>query len=266
MNNRIELSGMPVLKGPFNDYLYVIREDFFEGGASIVQEGNHGKWIWTVGEGVVRVTRETPKGPLVLARIGEGCFIGTIKALLFGDYERNASLIAEGDLRLCLLDIDPFYSEYSKLSPGFRQLLLCLDQRLRKLNMRAIDIYSGDMNEEKKLLKEIAHNRVFEPGDGLYRIVEGSVTVVVTDFKRHRLLFSLENNNFIGKIPFVEIDHGPESVILVPSRDLKTEKIDIIEIQKEYNALSKTFKNLICNICNYIQNTTDLISRLHVKK
>ncbi len=263
--DKIDSSGMPVLKGPLTDYLYVVREDFYKDGQPIVKEGKHGKWIWTVYEGVVRVTRETPKGPLVLARIGEGCFIGTIRALLYGDYERSATVTAEGDLRLCLLDAEPFYREYSKLSPGFRRLLLSLDQRLRKLNMRAIDIFTGDTAEENKLIKESSSGKVFEAGDSLYRILEGSVTVVVKDSRDRNILFSLDENEVIGNIPFVDFGHEPNSAIIVASKGLKTEKVDVAEIRKEYDKLSRTFRNLIYNICNYIRNTTRLVSRLQEK-
>lgn len=264
--DKVDSSGMPVLKGPLTDYLYVVREDFFKDGEPIVKEGKHGKWIWTVYEGVVKVTKDTPKGPLVLARIGEGCFIGTIKALLFGEYERSASVIAEGDLRLCLLDADPFYEEYSKLSPGFRRLLLSLDQRLRSLNVRAIDIYSGNKGAEEKIKKEIASNKIFDSGDDLYRITEGSVIIVVKDPGGHSIMFPLETNDVIGNIPFVDFGHEPNSAVIIGSKNLKTEKLDVREIRREYDKLSKTFKNLIYNICNYIRNTTGLVTRLSRRK
>lgn len=258
----VDSSGMPVLKGPLTDYIYVVREDFFRKGESIITEGKHGKWIWTVYEGVVKVTKETPKGPLVLSRIGEGCFIGTIKALLFGEYERSASVVAEEDVRLCLLDADPFYEEYSKLSPGFRRLLLSLDMRLRSLNIRAIDIYSRNLSAEEKIRRESASNKIFDTGDDLYRITEGSVIVVVKDPGGRNIMFPLETNDVIGNIPFVDFGHEPNSAIVIGSQDLKTEKLDVKEIRSEYDNLSKTFKNLIYNICNYIRNTTGLVTRL----
>ncbi len=258
----IDSSGMPVLKGPLTDYLYVVREDFFRSGEAIVREGKHGKWIWTVYEGVVRVARNTPKGPLVLARLGEGCFIGTIRALLYGEYERNASVIAEGDLRLCLLDAEPFYREYSKLSPDFRRLLLSLDQRQRKLNERAIEKFSGNGNPEAALLNESAKNKVFDPGDELYRITEGKVIVAVENSGSEKILFSLDKNDIIGNIPFVDFGHEPGSATVITSNDFKAEKIEVSEIQKEYDNLSRTFRNLVFNICNYIRNTTSLVGRI----
>jgi CRP-like cAMP-binding protein len=263
--DKVDKSGMPVLKGPLTDYLYVVREDFFRSGEPIVREGKHGKWIWTVYEGVVRVTKETPKGSLVLARVGEGCFIGTIKALLFGEYERNASVTAEGDLRLCLLEAEPFYQEYSKLSPGFRRLLVSLDQRLRSLNTRAIDIFSGNIEAESKIKKESSNNRIFDAGDDLYRITEGSAIIAVKDSAGNNIMFPLDTNDVVGNIPFVDFGHEPNSAVIVGSRDLKVEKMNVAEIRKEYDNLSRTFKNLIYNVCNYIRNTTGLVRRLSAK-
>ena len=208
------------------------------------------------------MTKETPKGPLVLARIGEGCFIGTIKALLFGEYERSASVIAEGDLRLCLLDAEPFYEEYSRLSPGFRRLLLSLDQRLRSLNLRAIDIYSGNKLTEEKMKRDSASNKILDAGDELYRITEGNVIIVVKDSGGRNIMFPLEAGDIIGNIPFVDFGHEPNSAVIVGSKNLKIEKMDVIEIQREYDNLSRTFKNLVYNLCNYIRNTTGLVSRL----
>ncbi len=258
--DKIDSSGMVVLKGPLTDYFHVVREDFYKAGESIVEEGKHGKWIWNIYEGVVRITRDTPKGPILLARLGEGCYIGTFRALLFGEYERNATVRAEGDVRLCLLDAEPFYREYSRQSPEFRHLLLSLDQRLRKLNERAIDLFSGNTSADKNLLKESASNKVFDTGDNLYRITEGSVTIVVKKSGGHNIMFSLEENDVFGNIPFVDFGHETGSATIIPSKDLKTEKMDPNEIQKEYDKLSRTFKNLIYNICNYIRNTTSLMT------
>ncbi|NLA74872.1 MAG: DUF4388 domain-containing protein [Deltaproteobacteria bacterium] len=263
-SDSVDSSGLPVLKGPLTDYLYVEREDFYKHGQPIVREGKHGKWIWTVYEGVVRVTRETPKGPLLLARLGQGCFIGTIRALLYGDYERNASVTAEGDLRLCLLDVEPFYREYSKLSPEFRRLLLSLAQRLRKLNIRAIEIFS-EKAEDKEMVKQVSTGKVFEAGGGLSWITEGTVVVDIKNPEGRDIMFTLEKSDVIGNIPFVDFGHEPNSAIIIPSKGLKTEKMDHVEIQKEYDKLSKTFKNLIYNICNYIRNTTGYVARLQAK-
>lgn len=252
-----------ILKGPLTDYLYVVREDFYKDGEYIVREGLHGKWIWSVYEGTVKITKETQSGPLTIARLGEGCFIGTLRALLYGEYERNATVTAEGDVRLCLLDAEPFYHEYAKLSLDFRGLLLSLDQRLRKLNERAYDLClsGGKAHESPFSSRPVNHNLNIE--EDLYRIVEGNAQIITSCSTDEKHLLTLKKNDFMGYIPFIDFGHEPRLAKIIPSKDIETEKVDIQKIKEEYETLSRTFKNLIFNIGSYISSTTSLVQNLN---
>jgi len=257
--------GRSIVKGSMTDYLYVTREDFFRDGEYIVKEGNHGKWIWSVYEGTVKVTKRTQDGSFTIARLGEGCFIGTLRALLFGEYERNATVTAEGDVRLCLLDAEPFYHEYSKLTPDFRRILLSLDQRLRKLNSRAVELYLSGGKTTNKLFPFDALSKDLQVGDDLHKIVEGNVSIVSKGSRSKEYILSLGENDVIGNIPFIDFGHEPRSAMIIPSKDLKTDKIDMKKIGEEYNTLSRSFRNLIFNIGAYITSTTDLVQNLHIR-
>lgn len=252
-----------ILKGPLTDYLYVVREDFFKDGEYIVKEGLHGKWIWSVYEGTVKISKETQNGPLTIARLGEGCFIGTLRALLYGEYERNATVTAEGDVRLCLLDAEPFYHEYAKLSIDFRRLLLSLDQRLRKLNERAYDLCLSGGKEHDIPFPSGSVNHDLNMEEDLYRIVEGNAQVVSRGPKDKKYLLSLEEDDFMGNIPFIDFGHEPGSATIIPSKDIETEKVDIEKIKEEYQEMSRTFKNLIFNIGSYISSTTSLVQNIN---
>ncbi|RLB28359.1 MAG: hypothetical protein DRH11_17445, partial [Deltaproteobacteria bacterium] len=117
---------MPIIKGPLVDYVLVISEDTFPDGHQIVKEGGYGRWIWVVLEGEVRVSRETPEGPLTLARLGEGCFVGAFTSLLHDRFLRSASVTAVGNVTLGVLDADFLTQEFATLSPDFKMLLLSL--------------------------------------------------------------------------------------------------------------------------------------------
>ncbi|MBW1799815.1 MAG: DUF4388 domain-containing protein, partial [Deltaproteobacteria bacterium] len=150
--------GLPVIKGPMVDYMYVVRDETFSDGERIVREGGHGKWIWIIHEGTVRVTRETSSGTLDIARLGPGCFIGSFKALLFGEHERSATVTAEGEVQLCVLDADSIHTEFAALSKNTRSLLLSLNDRLSKINKRAVDFYlkkdrMPSLKDKKLILK-----------------------------------------------------------------------------------------------------------------
>jgi CRP-like cAMP-binding protein len=133
-------TGPSVIKGPAIDYLYIVDEEDFYDGKTIVKEGTHGKWIWIVLEGKVKIIKETRRGPLTILHLGEGCYIGTFSSLLFHDYARSASVKAVGDVRLGLLDTQRLANEYYTLPMEFRGMLASLDRRLKKITDRAADL------------------------------------------------------------------------------------------------------------------------------
>jgi len=249
------------IKGPLVDYLYVIREEYYEDGAPIVKEGRYGKWLWVVYEGTVRVTKETQRGPLTLARLGEGCFIGTIRALLFGEYERNATVTAEGNVRLCILDAEPLYHEYSLLSEDFRKLLLSLDKRLRILNEKAVQIYANN-NYNNGSIKNRNLQDKFHSETDLYIIESGTAEIIGKGPKGEFPLVSLEKEDVFGKIPFMDFGHEPRSASVMTSNPIHAERLDIRALQTEYDNLTQTFKNFIFNTATNISMTTNLIYQL----
>jgi hypothetical protein len=249
--------GLPVSKGPLIDYLYVIREEFYKNRSKIVREGKHGKWMWTIYEGNVKVTRKTPNGNMLLARLGEGCFIGTIRALLYGEYERNATVTADGDVRLCLLDAEPLFHEFASLSMDFRSILLSLDHRLRIINDIAVGQCAG--NNIKKLSMENAiYINKYQSENDLYIIKEGKADIISQKSKEDLPLLSLNKNDVFGNIPFMNFGHEPRSAAVMVSKDFDAVKLDSQGIMEEYNSLSCTFRNLIFNMCTNLILTTKL--------
>jgi hypothetical protein len=132
-------SNLPLIKGSMVDYLYIVQEEEYNDGRVVVKEASHGKWIWVILEGTATVTRETPLGPLTVARLGEGSFIGTFTSLLFQDIARSATVTAEGDARLGLLDTQRLAGEFRTLSNNFRNALVSLDRRLKMVTDRAVE-------------------------------------------------------------------------------------------------------------------------------
>jgi len=250
--------GLPVTKGPLIDYLYVIREECYKDRSKIVREGKHGKWMWTIYEGNVKVCKKTPNGNLVLARLGEGCFIGTIRALLFGEYERNATVTAEGDVRLCLLDAEPLYHEYASLSMDFRSILLSLDHRLRMINDIAVQKYLNNTLKEFPDDGRIYLNK-FQSQNDLFLIKEGKADIIGQKHKADLPLISLDKQDVFGNIPFMDFGHEPRSASVMVSKDFDAVKLDSEGLMEEYNSLSCTFRNLIFNMCSNLFMTTKLV-------
>jgi CRP-like cAMP-binding protein len=260
-NKGAEKDFLHAIKGPLVDYLYVIREEYYEDGAPIVKEGRYGKWLWVVYEGTVKVTKETTRGTLTLARLGEGCFIGTIRALLFGEYERNATVTAEGNVRLCILDAEPLYHEYSLLSENFRRLLLSLDKRLRILNEKAVQVYVNGSYNNGSTKNKVLQDK-FQSETDLYIIQKGTADILGKGTKGEFNLVSLEKEDIFGKIPFMDFGHEPRSASVMVSNPINVERLDSKALQTEYDNLTQTFRNFIFNTATNISMTTNLLYHL----
>jgi hypothetical protein len=251
---------MQPIKGPPVDYLYVIGEYSYPDGSTIVKEGSHSKWLWAITEGTVRIVRETSKGTITLARLGEGCFIGTIRSLIHGEYERSATVIAEGNVQLCILDVEAFQREYSALSQDFRKILLSLDNRLRPINKNAIEAYIGDP------LKGLPEDKVFEErfqnNTDLYIIREGTADIIGKGPKGDVNLLSLGIDDVFGKIPFMAFGHEPLAASVMTSTPFQADVLDSRMLQQEYDNLSHMFRNFVFGTATNISMTTKLIYQL----
>jgi CRP-like cAMP-binding protein len=248
------------VKGPLVDYQCVMGEYSYKDGATIVKEGKFGKWMWVIYEGTVKITRQTSKGAITLARLGEGCFIGTIRALLHSDYSRSATAIAEGKVRLCILNAEPLHREYSALSENFRKILLSLDKRLRLINDNAVAAYIGGYSKE--LPEDKVFENRFQTNTDLYIIKEGTADIIGKGPKGDVNLLSLGSDDVFGKIPFLDFGHEPLSASVMISDPFEADILDSLALQQEYNNLSPTLRNFVFNAATNISMTTKLFYQL----
>ncbi len=260
-----EKSTLQVIKGPFLDYSHILEEEDYRDGERIIREGAHGKWIWVILDGMVRVTRETPSGPLTVAKLGQGCFVGTVTALSFLEYARSASVIGEGNVRLGLLDTERLSREYTSLSPELRSILLSVDGRLRQVTDRVVELFaketkSKEMTKGKKVIMKMGST------NKTAFIITGGETCVVGKSKRgHLPLLTLKKDDVFGHLPFIQMGHEPRSASVMAADNLKVSKLDLEAIQKEYDNLSGTFRNLIFNASACVFATTKMAYRRHEK-
>ncbi len=253
---------MPVVRGPLADYMYVIDEEGFRDGMKIVREGGHGTWIWVILEGVVRITRQTSAGTMDIARFGEGCFIGTLTSFLQRDYVRSATVSAEGDIQLGVLDTQRLYKEYAGLTSDFRTLIFSLDGRLKKITDRAVELHEKGHGDEVLTSKEPP---ALSEGTGqgeVFSIMEGQAQLVRETPKGYLPLLTLEGGDVFGNVPFLDMGHEPRRASVIGSEDLKLNRLDAAKMAKEYARLSPTFRNLLDNTCTCVALTTRVASYL----
>jgi CRP-like cAMP-binding protein len=263
----IKKGALPIIRGPIADYSYIIGEEEYEDGKLIVKEGKFGKWLWIVLEGTADVKRELGDDSITVLRMGEGCFIGTFNALLFGgQYGRKATVVSTGKVSLGVLDTERLSREFNSLSPDFRTILLGLDIRLKKTTDGIVAMYTKkgqDMSPPK------GANVVIERGSSAKEgciITDGKAYIVIKDKKGDFPLFTVEKEEFFGHFPFLELGHEPRSAEVIASKDLKVKKVDIGKLQAEYDNLSGMFRSFIYNICGCISLTTRVAYNLRFGK
>lgn len=254
---------LPILKGPFIDYVFVIDEEEYAPGSQIIKEGGHGKWIWVIMEGIVNITKEVAGQPLTIARLGEGSFIGTFTSFLFKENIRSATVTTEGEVRLGLLDNERLSIEFASLSEGFRTILLSLDHRLRSITDRAAALSSqsdsaDELPKDKRPIIKLGSTK-----QKLYLITQGEASVVGRNSERDLSLVTLGKGDFFGYVPFWDTGHEPRAATVFGSQDLKANLLKLEKLQFEYDGLSSTFRNLIDNISSNISLTTKMLYHIN---
>jgi len=256
---------LPLLKGPLVDYAYVVDEEGFYDGDEIVHEGNHGNWIWVILEGVAEIAKETPNGNLKLLRIGDGAFLGSIASLLKGDNVRSATVTADGNVQLGMLDAQLMTSELANCSLEYREFVESLDERLKRVTNMAVELYSesqqlaGIIQGKKSLIKQgLPENRLFRIRSGnAYVARETDVGIVP--------VAQLKAGDFFGHIPFLDMGQEPDSASIFASNDLKISALDPKALQEDHEKLSSTLQNILAHMATSISVTT-LIATDYYKK
>jgi CRP-like cAMP-binding protein len=247
---------LPLIKGPLVDYTYVVDEESFYDADEIVQEGNHGNWIWVILEGIAEISKETPKGSLSILRIGDGAFLGSIASLLQADNVRSATVTAAGNVQLGMLDSQQMTSELAGTSQEYREFVRALDMRLKHVTTMTVDIYL----EDKKVSELIDGKKpLIKQGQGeerLFKITSGDAIVARETDKGVVPLAHLKKGDFFGRVPFLDMGNEPQAASVFASPNLKLAALDPKVLQKEHEKLSSTLQSILAHLATTISVTT----------
>jgi hypothetical protein len=217
--------------------------------------------------GTADVKRDLADNSVTILRMGEGCFIGTFNALLYGgEYGRKASVVASGNVLLGVLDTERLSREFNALSPDFRNILLGLDIRLKKITDSIVALYT---KKGEDISPPKGTNVIMEKGSSAKEgciITDGKAYLIIKDKKGDFPLFALGKEEFFGNFPFLELGNEPKSAEVMASKDLKVKKLDMGKLQAEYDNLSGMFRSFIYNMCGYISLTTRVAYNLRSSK
>ena len=257
-----DASGMPKVNGPMVDYMYVVDEEDFYDGETIIEEGKHGNWIWVILEGVIEISKDTPKGPFSIIQLANGSFVGSLSSFLVKDHSRSATARSMGNVQLGVLDSQRLSQEYAKMSSDFRTMIMSLDKRLKQLTNRAVEYHTQSINIESFIKEKQKIMRQGEGEDRLFRIQQGHVHIVHQDKDNYFPLVSLSKDDFFGSFTFIDMGHEPDNASVLASKDLKIVSMDTTGFQQEYDNISTTFKNIIENVATCISATTRVIQKI----
>ncbi|UCE54672.1 MAG: cyclic nucleotide-binding domain-containing protein [Desulfobacterales bacterium] len=263
--SRAKSGDLPLIKGPLVDYSYVVDEEVFYNGDEIVREGNHGNWVWVILEGTAEILKVSTNGPLRIARIGDGAFLGSVASLLAGDNVRSATVVAVGNVQLGMLDSQQLTSELASLSADFRGLINSLDLRLRQVTDMAAEIQSNNVkiNDYIKGKKPVIKQGQNE--ERLFRIREGEVFIARETDNGHVPLMHLQKDDYFGNIPFMDMGNEPNSANVFASPNLKLSAVDSQKLQEEHEKISSTLKNIFQHLATCISVTTLVACEFHKK-
>ena len=247
---------LPLIKGPLVDYSYIVDEEGFYDGDEIVQEGNHGDWIWVILEGTAEIFKQASNGPLKLLRIADGAFLGSVGTLLAGGKVRSATVKAVGNVQLGMLDSQLLANELANVSADFKNMIISIDYRLRQI----IDM-TVKVNEQDEELKDFIQGKkqVIKQGQNeerLFTIKGGEAFIARQTDNGYVPLAHLKKGDFFGRIPFIDMGHEPYSAAVFSSDDLKLAAVDAEKLQSEHDGLSSTLKNIIEHLATSISVTT----------
>ncbi|MBW1818732.1 MAG: cyclic nucleotide-binding domain-containing protein [Deltaproteobacteria bacterium] len=250
-------SDLPVIRGPMASYLYVVEHEEFSDGQRIVSEGKYGQWLWVILEGVVDITKETPKGPLTLLRLGEGAIIGNITGFSLEKSMRNSTASAVGNAHLGVLNYQLLSNEFALMSGEMKQFLISLDGRLRQLTDLAAQYYGNTIRPKAYVAGKTLLLKQNSLAKGLFKITQGEASVVRGKRKQILPLALLGPGDYYGRVPFLQIGHEPDGASVMASKDLRATQVDSNRFLEEYDGLSAMFKAMISHVANAISFLTD---------
>jgi hypothetical protein len=253
---------VPIIEGPSVDYLYVLDEESFERGHTIVQQGRFGNWIWVILDGTADVVRHTSSGKYNVARLGPGAFIGSISALVSRNHSRRASVIARESVLLGVVDTQRLIAEYEGMTPDFRKVLWGLNDRIHRITDRAVQMGTGNPSTKNFIFDGVPLIPTDQRASGLYVLAEGQASVMGSRSKFPVPLINLYKGDIFGKLPFLNLGQEPEQAIILGNAEVKKIPLRLPPLQSEFEKLSATFRNLMLNIADSIAQTTEAIHRL----
>ena len=121
-------------------YDYIIREENYQDGEIIIEEGSTGYWVYVVMEGRVNINKETPKGTLTIDTLKEDAFFGEMAFFQAVKDVQFASAVADGPVVIGALDTERLTRDLNTLSPRLKKLIDTLLKRRMEATQKFVEL------------------------------------------------------------------------------------------------------------------------------
>ena len=116
---------------------YIVAEEDFPDQRVIIKENTPGDWVYVILEGQVKVKKSTPKGMITMAVLKKRSIFGEMALFDKAKRLRTATVVADGPVKLGVLDKERLGKEFESLSPQLRGLIKTLLSRLEMMTKKA---------------------------------------------------------------------------------------------------------------------------------
>lgn len=160
---------------------YIASEESYQDGQIIVQEGGSGDWVYVILSGTVQLSRMIGGKKYVIEWLQPGEIFGEVG--FFGDIARTATAQAIGETIVGLIDRGFLDSECNKLPSDFRNILISMIERYKKMinrvcefsardSIRLLETLSVTYKDKRSFVKAYTGN---VSGGGLFIRIENSL-------------------------------------------------------------------------------------------
>ena len=121
-------------------YGYMAKEETYQDNIPIIREGSGGDWVYVILEGKVKVKKMSAKGMVTIDSLKVGDIFGEMILWGGGQNVRTASVIADGRVKVGVLDTEHLRRDYESISPRLKSLIRSLISRLRETTEKSVSL------------------------------------------------------------------------------------------------------------------------------
>lgn len=124
-------------------YEYIVHEEKYPDGAVILREGGHGNWAYVILNGQVKIKRKTARGEVTADILKAGDIFGDRGLFNPKKLHRSATVTAQGDVYLGLLDSDKIQKDFYALPDHMQTFITTLARHLDESIDQMVKIING---------------------------------------------------------------------------------------------------------------------------